>query len=112
MIRYLKIFFLLITIEFLTSPTHAEGYELKIRVRNMGGKELIFGHHLGDQLIPITKLQLDEVGIGTIKGEGKLPEGLYFFMIPKRARFDFFMTDAQQFVIETDSIYLINYLKF
>jgi len=112
MYKYFQILLLVLAFDLLTIPTKAENFDLKIRVRNMGGKELIFGHHLGDQLIPISKLKLDHVGFGTIKGDGKLPEGLYFIMIPKRARVDFFMTNAQQFVIETDSMNLFNHLKF
>jgi len=111
MCKYLQIIILL-AFGFVSITARSEGYELKIRIKNFGGKEISFGHHLGDKLLPIATLKLDQLGIGTIKGSGKLPEGMYFFMTSKRTRFDFFLTNSQNFVIETDTTNLFNNLKF
>jgi len=96
----------------LFEEVKAEGYEFKIRIKNLANKEIILGHHFADKLYPDDTLKLDNSGQGTLKGNTKFPEGLYFFMTPSRAIFEFFMTANQQFSIETDTLNLFESLKF
>jgi thiol-disulfide isomerase/thioredoxin len=112
MFKYLYLFFVLLILLFSIQEARAEGYEIKIRIKNLAGKNITMGHHLADKLISVATLKLDNVGIGTLKGNGRFPEGIYFFMTQSHAKFDFFMTSAQRFYIETDTLNLFDNLKF
>lgn len=90
----------------------AEGYELKVGIKNLANKEIIFGHQFADKLYPDDTLKLDNSGQGILKGNTKFPEGIYFFMTPSRSMFDFFMTENQSFSIETDTLNLFENLQF
>jgi thiol-disulfide isomerase/thioredoxin len=105
---------LLFSIFFLASgyEVRAEGYEIKVRIKNLAGKDIILGHHFADKLFSDDTLKLDNLGLGTLKGNTKYPEGLYFFMTPSHAIFDFFMTSNQRFTAETDTLNLFDHLKF
>jgi thiol-disulfide isomerase/thioredoxin len=112
MIKYLYLISILAIILFPIQEAKAEGYELKVRIKNLAGKEIILGHHFADKLFSDDTLKLDNLGLGTLKGNTKFPEGLYFFMTPSHAMFDFFMTSNQRFTAETDTIDLFENLRF
>ena len=112
MIKYLHLIFILGILQVSVQEAKAEGYELKVRIKNLPGKEIILGHQFADKLFSDDTLKLDNLGFGTLKGNNKFPEGLYFFMTPSHAKFDFFMTSNQRFTTETDTLNLFENLKF
>jgi thiol-disulfide isomerase/thioredoxin len=109
MIRYL---FLIVVFSLYIQKAEAQGYELKVRIKNLANKEIILGHHFADKLYPDDTLKLDNSGHGILKGKTRFPEGIYFFMTPSRSMFDFFMTENQRFSMETDTLNLFGKLKF
>lgn len=112
MIKYLYLIFSLSILCLPIQEAKAEGYEIKVRIKNLPGKEIILGHHFADKLFSDDTLKLDNLGLGTLKGNAKYPEGLYFFMTPSHTMFDFFMTSNQRFTVETDTLNLFDNLKF
>jgi len=112
MIRHLFLLTVFVTVHFLVQEAKAEGYELNVRIKNLANKEIILGHHFADKLYPDDTLKLDKSGHGILKGNTKFPEGLYFFMTPSRAMFEFFMTGNQRFSLETDTLNLFENLRF
>jgi len=112
MIRHLFLLFVFVSASFSVQEAKAEGYELQVRIKNLANKELILGHHFADKLYPDDTLKLDNAGYGVLKGNDKYPEGIYFFMTPSHAIFDFFMTSNQRFYAETDTLNLFEKLKF
>ncbi len=112
MIRYIYIVFIFLIFGFSATEAKAEGYEIKLTIKNLAGKNIILGHHFADKLFVDDTLKMDNSGNGLLKGNTKFPEGLYFFMTPSHAMFDFFMTSNQRISIETDSLNLFDNLKF
>jgi len=112
MIRHLFLLFVFVAYSLFIKKAEAEGYELKVRIKNLANKEIILGHHFADKLYPDDTLKLDNSGHGILKGKTKFPEGIYFFLTPSRSMFDFFMTGNQRFSIETDTLNLFGKLKF
>jgi thiol-disulfide isomerase/thioredoxin len=107
----------LLTILFIASGsllTQAQpgGYELNIGIKNLANRDVILGHHFAGKLFADDTLRLDQSGRGVLKGNTSYPEGMYFFLMPSHAKFDFFMTGNQHFAIETDTLDLFENLKF
>jgi thiol-disulfide isomerase/thioredoxin len=112
MIRCLYLLLVAAILHLFVQEAKAEGYEIKVRIKNLPDKEIILGHHFADKLYPDDTLKLDNTGFGTLKGDTKYPEGIYFFMTPSRTMFDFFMTSNQEFTAETDTLNLFDKLIF
>jgi thiol-disulfide isomerase/thioredoxin len=108
--RYLLVVLIVFSSAF--NKAKAEGFEFKVRIKNLANKEIILGHHFADKLYPDDTLKLDNSGYGILKGNTKFAEGIYFFMTPSHSMFDFFMTNKQRFSIETDTLNLFDKLKF
>jgi hypothetical protein len=94
------------------TKTKAQGYELKVRIKNLANKEIILGHHFIDKLLADDTLKLDNDGFGIFQKKTKLPEGIYFIMTPSHSMFDIFMTENQHYSIETDALNLLEEMKF
>lgn len=112
MIRYLLLILVFVAGSYFSTKAETEGYELKVRIKNLANKEIILGHHFADKLYPDDTLKLDNSGVGILKGKTKFPEGIYFFLTPSHKLFDFFLTSNQQFSLETDTLDLFEKLKF
>ena len=112
MIRNLFLFLTLTLLYVSTIAANDDGYELKVRIKNLANKDIILGHRFADKLYPDDTLKLDNSGYGVLKGDKKYPEGIYFFLTPAKKMFDFFMTGNQKFTIETDTLDLFDKLKF
>jgi len=112
MIRNLIYSFILILSFSGIQKAKATGYELKIRIKNLANKEIILGHRFTDKLYPDDTLKLDNSGFGVFKGDAKYPEGIYFLLTPSKKLVDFFLTDNQNFTLETDTIELYDKLNF
>ena len=110
MIRYL--FLIFVVFGLFIPRAEAQGYELKVRIKNLADKQIILGHHFADKLYPDDTLKLDKSGYGVLKGKTKFPEGIYFFMTPSHTMFDFFLTENQRFSMENDTLNLFENLKF
>ncbi len=112
MIRSLIFIFVLILTFITAKKADAKGYELKVRINNLANKDIILGHRFADKLFPDDTLKLDNSGFGVFKGDKQFPEGIYFIFTPAKKMFDFFLTENQNFSIETDTLELFDHLKF
>jgi Peroxiredoxin len=112
MIRNLFLFLTIVLLSTSSVLAGNDGYELKVRIKNLPNKDVILGHRFADKLYPDDTLKLDNSGCGVLKGDKKYPEGIYFFLTPAKKMFDFFMTENQKFTIETDTLDLFDKLKF
>ena len=112
MIRNLILVFALALLFEYSGAADTNGYELKVRIKNLANKNIILGHRFADKLYPDDTLKLDNSGLGVFKGEKKYPEGIYFLLTPSKQLVDFFLTENQNFTIETDTLNLYDKLKF
>ncbi len=105
-ISILAVFFL-----FTIFQIHSQGYELKIKIKNLKNKNVILGHYFNSQLYPDDTIKLNNKGYGYIRGKKKFPGGMYFFFLPNHTRFDFIISDDQKFSIENDTIDFLKNVK-
>jgi len=110
--KHLFYFSVLLLFNCYFAKAETDGFEIKVRIKNLANKEIILGHHFAEKLYPDDTLKLDQTGYGILKGQTKYPEGIYFFLTPAKKMFDFFMTDNQRFSVETDTLDLFENLKF
>jgi len=91
----------------------AQGYEIKVKVRGVNPKQpLYLGHHFNEKLIPDDTVIVDSKGWATFTGLKPLPGGMYFIFLPSRSYFDFLVDKQQRFIIENDTLNLLQNLKF
>jgi thiol-disulfide isomerase/thioredoxin len=112
MIRLLFLSLVLFAISLPVQKASAEGYELKVRIKNLANKDIIMGHHFANNLYPDDTTKLDSKGFGIFKGKTKFHEVMYFIMTPSHTMVDIFLTDNQNFSMETDTLNLLENLKF
>ena len=87
------------------SSVFAGGYEIKIKVNGLAGKEVYLGYYFADKTYVKDTIHLDQNGAGVFKGEKKLDGGLYFLVLPtKTIAFEFLVTDVQNFSLTTDTL--------
>jgi thiol-disulfide isomerase/thioredoxin len=97
---------------YMALQLSAGGYEIKIKVNGLGGKEVYLGYYFADKTYVKDTLLLDENGAGIFTGDKKLDGGLYFLVLPtKTIAFEFLVTDVQNFALTTDSTDYIGKMK-
>ncbi|HBX50890.1 MAG: hypothetical protein A2275_11170 [Bacteroidetes bacterium RIFOXYA12_FULL_35_11] len=82
----------------------AQGYEIKVKISNLPGQEIMLGHHWNDKLYPDDTIKLDKKGQGIFKGKTPLHGGMYFVFMPNKTYFDLMIGDNQTFSFETDTL--------
>ncbi len=103
------IFFAFILV--LPNFMHAQAYEIKIKMPGFANKQIILGHYFSDRMLPDDTVQLNAQGIGSLKGNEKLPGGMYFLFLPNRRYFDLLIDKEQHFEIENDTADFVNQFK-
>jgi hypothetical protein len=109
LLKSLLIFLIIFTLPF---QLIADGYTIKIKINGLAGKQVILGHYLSKTMYPDDTLSLDSKGIGTFRGNRKLPEGMYLVYLPNANYFDVTIGADQEFSIESDTVDFLNTLKF
>lgn len=99
-VKYLLVFGILF-IHF--TAIFAQGYEIKLKIAELKGSQIILGHHFGGMFYPDDTTQLDSKGAGVFKKQKAFPQGMYFIYLPTKKYFDILMGDDQTFSIEVDT---------
>ncbi len=104
---------LLLSIFFacLVFNTFSQGYEIKIKIKNLKNDTVMLGHHFNAQLIPDDTLTLKN-GEGIFRGKKDLPGGMYFIFMPNHNYFDILIDKKQKFSIEADTANFLSTTKF
>lgn len=102
---------LLFFIYSISFSINADGYEIKVTVKNLkeGSNCYLANYFHGKQYKQDSALSNNK-GELIFKGEKKLDQGVYLIVIP-RQYFDFIVDAAQHFSLETDTINLIKSMK-
>ncbi len=93
--------------------TYGQGYEIKVKIKNLKKDTIVLGHYFTKQsmLIPNDTVVLNDKGVGTFKGKEKLREGMYFLFLPNKRLFDILLTDNQKFTVENDTVDFLKNIK-
>jgi thiol-disulfide isomerase/thioredoxin len=106
--KYLLVF-LLVCFQF--TLLFSQGYEIKLKIADLKGSQVILGHHFGGMFYPDDTTQLDAKGNGVFKKSKSLPQGMYFIYLPTKKYFDILMGQDQAFSIEVDTVDFIKSAK-
>ncbi len=110
-----KIIFLLglfFVLAFTGQSNAQKGYEITLKIKNLPNKDIILGHYFASNkntLVDDT-IQLNTNGIGVIKGNKPLPEGMYFLYYPNHL-FQIMIGKQQNFTLETDTVDFVKNMK-
>jgi thiol-disulfide isomerase/thioredoxin len=108
----LKLFFCILIL-IPVSLIAQKGYEIKIKIPNLKGKQILLAHYLGSQsAFADDTLILDKSGTGVFKGTKPLPQGLYMVFLPSRNYLELLIGDDQLFSIEADTTKFMETVKF
>jgi len=91
----------------------AQGYEIKVKIPKIKNQQVILGHYFAKQsmLIPDDTTMLNGSGTGILKGDKKLPQGMYFLFLPNKRTFDILVGDDQEFTVENDTADFLKNIK-
>ncbi len=106
--KYILVFAFLIS-QF--SFAYAQGYEIKLKIADLKGSQIILGHHFGGMFYPDDTAKLDAKGLGTFKKSKLLPHGMYFIYLPTKKYFDILMGQDQTFSLEVDTVDFVKSAK-
>lgn len=94
--------------QICTSNLFSQGYEIKVKIKNLHNDTLILGHHFNKSMYPDDTLIVNKNGYGIFKKKKSLPGGMYLILLPTKNYFDILLSDNQTFSIENDTC---NFLK-
>ncbi|MDP4187282.1 MAG: DUF5106 domain-containing protein, partial [Bacteroidota bacterium] len=94
--------------QICTSNLFSQGYEIKVKIKNLHNDTLILGHHFNKSMYPDDTLIVNKNGNGVFKKKKSLPGGMYLILLPTKNYFDILLSDNQTFSIENDTC---NFLK-
>lgn len=107
-VKYILVFALLIS---RFSFVFAQGYDIKLKIADLKGSQIILGHHFGGMFYPDDTTKLDAKGLGSFKKSKALPQGMYFIYLPTKKYFDVMMGQDQTFSIEVDTVDFVKSAK-
>lgn len=97
---------------FCSYPIFAQnGYNIKIKIKNLKNKPVILAHYFNKQMIPDDTAFVNANGVGVFKGKKKLPGGMYLLYLPTRNYFDILLDKDQNFSIENDTVKFLDNMK-
>ena len=108
--KLLVIFYLLIT-----GSTHcnAEGYDIKLTVKQMAGKDIILGYYYEGKIYTADTTRLNASGVGNFRNsEKQLARGVYVLLFSANNYFDLIIGDHQKFSIKADTLNTIDNIHF
>lgn len=105
MIRYQfkSIIVLVFILFFSVFGAYSQGYNIKIKIKNLPNSAVILGHYFSDRMIPDDTAFLDATGAGAFIGKTPLPGGMYIVYLPNRTYFDVFVDKNQNFSVQNDT---------
>lgn len=93
--------------------SYAQGYTIKLTIKDLGNKEIYLGHFFADKTYVKDTVQTSPSGYAEFKGDKVLEPGIYFIVLPtKTIAWEFLMTtDDQDFEMKTDTSDYIGNLR-
>ncbi|MCF8294696.1 MAG: DUF5106 domain-containing protein, partial [Bacteroidales bacterium] len=93
--------------------SYAQGYTIKLTIKDLGNKEIYLGHFFADKTYVKDTVQTSPSGYAEFKGDKMLEPGIYFIVLPtKTIAWEFLMTtDDQDFEMKTDTSDYIGNLR-
>lgn len=112
--KSVRLFLLVASISFLPLLSRAQGYDIQCTISALKNQSVILGHYYGSEkhLMVDDTLQLNAQGMGRLTGEKPLPQGMYFFYIPGKSKFDFVLGEDQQFSLSNDTTDFLRHARF
>lgn len=107
---FVRIFCLLIVFS-LNQSVFSQGYDIKIRIKNLKDTSVLLGHYVNKSMYPDDTARLDYNGYGVFKGKKKLAGGMYVVYLPSTKFFQILIDEDQQFSIESDTSDFVNTVK-
>lgn len=102
------LFSLCICLFLLANQSHAQGYNIKITVNKMPGKNIILAHYFEGKVYATDTAKLDGTGSGVFKrSDKKLGKGMYLLLFSPSNYFDLLIGDNQNFSIKTDTLNIL-----
>lgn len=96
----MKHFLLFILFSFsFCSFSIAQGYKIQLQLESAANKEVFLAHHYISNIYIDDTLQLDANGLGILKGDSLLPQGLYKIYLDDKNHFDLLLGADQDFSI-------------
>ncbi len=89
-----------------------QGHEITLKIKDLKNKEVILGHYFAERkntMIDDT-IRLNDKGIGVLKGNKPLKQGMYFLYYPGMIN-EIIIGKEQKFIIETDTADFYGNLK-
>ena len=81
-----------------------DGYEIKVVFKPFKGEYVYLGHYFGKQYPIVDSVKLDENSTGVLKGNKKLPGGIYLIGYPNKTGFFEILIDKdQKFTVLADT---------
>ena len=108
--KRIKLLFLVILC-IIAFHSSAQGYSIKIKIKNLRDTNVILAHYLGKSIYPDDTIRLDKNGYGVFKGKEPLPGGMYIIYLPNRNFFDFLLDKNQEFSMENDTADFLTNIK-
>ena len=90
-----------------------DGYEIKVVFKPFKGEYIYLGHYFGKQYPIVDSVKLDENSTGILKGNKKLPGGIYLLGYPNKTGFFEILIDKdQEFTVLADTASIRKGAKF
>ncbi len=104
--------FLAFIFTLCTSAQKKESYDIKITVKGLKeGAMCLLANYYGEKQYIKDSAKANANGEVVFKGDSKLQEGVYLFVLPTKKYFDFIMDGTQHFSLETDTTDFIKTTK-
>jgi thiol-disulfide isomerase/thioredoxin len=103
---------MLLSLVIFSAAITAQGYNIKVKISKLPGKQIILGHYLSKTMYPDDTITLDQKGFGAFTGKKKLAQGMYLIYLPSTTYFDMVVGDDQDFSLETDTSDFVRTLSF
>ncbi len=107
----MKINFILTLLLFLPLLLSAQGYEIKVKIKQLPNTKLQLGYYFEDKQFIQDTVVTDKSGTAVFAGEKALAGGLYLIIAPRRY-FDIILSDDQTFEVEADTLKWLETIKF
>jgi len=90
----------------------SQGYDIKLKFKNLKLCNVILGYHFNENLIPADTAIINDKGEGSFNGKDTLTGGMYFVYLPSKTYFDLMIGKDQQFTMESDTTNFLETVKF
>lgn len=96
----------------LAGTAFAQGYNIKVTVPSMPGKDLILANYFEGKVYAVDTAHLNASGVGAFrKDKQKLARGMYLLLFSPSNYFDLLIGDNQHFSITTDTVQVLDRIR-